>query len=265
MKSFCFSIDDNVRFFKELCQSEASSFFHHPYTALLKRLHERYGLKIQLNTFYRSEGFDLSLVGQRFYPELSASSDWLKFSFHSEYENVDPYIRSSYEEVYENCARHKNQLAAICSEAGLAKTTTLHYCQATKEGVKALADNGYIGLIGLFGTDAEPRSSYSLDSSDAARIRGGEILEKDGVCFASIDLVINTCRIEELAPRLTALLDRESVRVMIHEQYFYEDYRAYQPDFEEKLDTVFRFLASAEYKSIFFEELLDRKKASPIA
>ena len=43
---------------------------------------------------------------------------------------------------------------------------------------------------------------------------------------------------------------------MIHEQYFYPDYKNYQPDFEEKIDAAFGFLTENGYESIFFEEYI---------
>jgi hypothetical protein len=43
---------------------------------------------------------------------------------------------------------------------------------------------------------------------------------------------------------------------MIHEQYFYGDYKNYQPDFEEKLALALGFLANEGYESRFFEEMI---------
>jgi hypothetical protein len=43
---------------------------------------------------------------------------------------------------------------------------------------------------------------------------------------------------------------------MIHEQYFYPDYKRYQPDFEEKLEKTFEKLTDNGYESVFFEETL---------
>ena len=43
---------------------------------------------------------------------------------------------------------------------------------------------------------------------------------------------------------------------MIHEQYFYPDYPAYQPDFEKKLVNTLKFLLENGYKSAFYEELV---------
>jgi tRNA nucleotidyltransferase (CCA-adding enzyme) len=39
-KPACFTVDDNIRFLKELTQHPQNSLFDHPYLAMMKRLHE---------------------------------------------------------------------------------------------------------------------------------------------------------------------------------------------------------------------------------
>jgi hypothetical protein len=255
MKKFCFTVDDNIRFFQILSTGNAASLFSNPYLALYKRLHEKYQLKVQLNLFYEMPGFDLSQMTDRFQAEWAENARWLKLSFHSRLENVNPYLSSGYQEVYSDCAAVHQEILRFAGEQSLGKTTTIHYCQTTEEGLRALRDHGVQGLLGLFGTDEAPRSSYSLPEPDAALLRKGEILHLHGLDFCSIDLVMNLYDREELLRRLRALLDRDALRVMIHEQYFYSDYHAYQPDFGEKLDQAFGLLHENGYESCFAEEL----------
>ena len=80
------------------------------------------------------------------------------------------------------------------------------------------------------------------------------IVTKGTIAFAAIDIVMNSFSRDEILAKLKALSDRDAIRVMIHEQYFYPDYPAYQPDFEEKLNAAFSYLKSLGYKSRFFEE-----------
>lgn len=256
MKTFCFTIDDNIRFLKELTECGSASLFDHPYTALLRRLHERYGLKIQLNMFYRMPGFDLSAASDRYASEWRECADWLRLSFHSLEENVCPYEHSDYAEVARDCATVHGEILRIASPESLADTTTVHYCRTTSEGLRALADCGVRGLLGLFGDEERPRSSYGISDAVATDIRRGRTVTLDGMAFASIDMIINTVRLESIEPTLSPLLSREALRVMIHEQYFYGDYKAYQPDFEEKLTTVFDLLCGSGYESRFFEETI---------
>jgi len=256
MKKFCFTIDDNIRFMKECCRQGYPSIFNHSYIALLQRLHEMFDLKIQLNLFYKMNGFDLSQMNDCYAEEWKSCADWLKLSFHSELENVRPYQSSDYSEVYTHCKAVQEQILRFASKESLAKTTTLHYCQATEEGVKALADNGVRGLLGLFGTSERPGTSYSLDMDTAASIRNGATVKKNGISFAAIDMVINNYRLENILPTLKQFLSRDEVHVMIHEQFFYPDYKAYQPDFEKKLILVFEALRNSGFESCFFEDMI---------
>ena len=108
MKKFCFTVDDNIRFLKELSSGEYSSMFDHPYLALYKKLHEKYALCIQLNLFYECDGFDLSLMSERYRAEWEKNADWLKLSFHSRLGNVRPYENSDYDEVFADCSAVNN-------------------------------------------------------------------------------------------------------------------------------------------------------------
>ncbi len=254
MKKFCFTVDDNIRFFQALSTENADSLFSNPYLAMYKRLHEKYRLKVQLNLFYEMPGFDLSQMTERFKTEWAENSHWLKLSFHSRLENVDPYRTSGYNEVYTDCTAVHNEIQRFAGRQSLGKTTTIHYCRTTAEGLRALRDLGVQGLLGLFGTDESPRDSYSLPESDASLLRKGEILHRHGFDFYSIDLVMNRYGREELLHRLREMLHRNELRVMIHEQYFYPDYPDYQPDFEEKLDQAFGLLHENGYESCFAEE-----------
>ncbi len=256
-RAFCFTVDDNIRFLKELTETAPVSLFCHPYAAMLRRLHENYDLKIQLNLFYQTEGFTLSQMTDRYAEEWRACSPWLKLSFHSREETVCPYEKSDYWEVYEDACAVQREILRFASRESLAKTTTVHYCQTTEEGLRALADVGVQGLLGLFGTEARPLSSYGLSDEETLRARAGETVHRNGAAIASIDLVINSVAAEQLAKALAPLTARQALRVMIHEQYFYEDYRAYQPNFEAKLRIVFDLLRSEGFQSRFFEETIE--------
>lgn len=256
MKTFCFTVDDNIRFLRELTEHPRDSLFDHPYPAMYRRFHEKYGLKVQLNLFYRDESFDLSQMTDRYRDEWAHNADWLKLSFHSDYENVKPYEFSSYDEVYRDCRAVHREIVRFASPAALAETTTIHYCLTTPEGLDALRDNGLRGLLGLYGDKQHPRTSYGCDEEEATRIREGEMIARDGVVYAPIDMVINGFDTQRAIATLAPMTVRQRLWIMIHEQYFYPDYQWYQPEFEQKLDAVFSLLTDKGYVSHFYEELL---------
>ena len=256
MKNFSFTVDDSIRFLKEISGNDYRSIFDHPYLDMYRRLHDEFGLKIQLNLFYRMGDFELSQVSERYYNEWKENSDWLKLSFHSDMENIKPYEKSSYDEVYKDCKRTCREIVRFASSDALAKTTTIHYCLLTDCGLRAMENNFVLGLLGLFGTEINPRTSYGIGENEATRIRNGETIKISNISFASIDIVLNCFSRDEIIKELERLDGRATIRVMIHEQYFYEDYMEYQPDFYEKLRATFSFFREKGYQSRFFESLI---------
>ena len=256
MKSFVFTVDDNIRFFADLTNGQYESVFAHPYLAVYKKLHEKFGLKVQLNLFLKDGNFDLTKMTDRYLKEWQENANWLKMSFHSEYENERPYEFSEYDEVFAHANAVNNEIIRFAGEKTLAKTTTVHYCVATNEGLLALKNNGVKGLLGLFGTSEKPRLSYGVSETAANEIREGKLVEVDGITYGGIDIVLNNFSITEILEKLETLKDRETVFVMIHEQYFYPDYHHYQPEFFDKLSKTFETLIQNGFESEFFEDLI---------
>ena len=255
-KRFVFTIDDNIRFFRELSEKNAESIFSHQYLKMMKELHEKFGVKIQLNLFYQDEQFNLSSFSEKYRDEWARNADWLKLSFHSKEENVCPYENSGYEQVYNECKEVEEEILRFAGEQSLAKTTTVHWCQTTLEGLKALKNRNIRGLLGLYGSEDEPTTSYLTPEEDCKVIRVGGIARVDEMSFTGIDVVLNGYEIPDILAKLQALTTRDFVKIMIHEQYFYGDYSGYQVNFREKLEKSFEFLISNGFMSVFFEELL---------
>ena len=255
-KNFIFTVDDNIKFLRQICEQKLNSIFDHPYLALLENLHDKFDLKIQLNLFYKDELFTLSDFPDKYKCEWENCSNWLKLSFHSLIENIAPYKESDYNEVYNDALKVKNEILRFAGEKSLAKTTTIHYCLLTDDGLSAVKDLSILGLLGLYGTDDNKRTSYLNPDFIADKIRQGNIVDFYGIYFAGIDVVINLFSVEENLKKVNNLLSRSLIKVMIHEQYFYKDYFNYQEDFSLKLYSVFEILTNSGFNSKFFEDLI---------
>ncbi len=259
MKRFCFTIDDNIRCFREIAEVGLRSIFDHPYLSLLRSLHETHGAKVQLNLFYKDRDTDFTLLyfPSTYAKEWQDNADWLKLSFHSKANDYKPYEQSGYDEVYEDCKQVHDEILRFAGAKSLAKTTTIHFARMTVEGVKAVQDLGVQGLLGLFGTDENPRVSYDCDLDDSAIARTGAIVYRNGMAHAAIDCILNKLSQEEISSCLDGLLGREFIRIMIHEQHFFSDYpQYYQPDFREKVFRAVAKLRENGYESKFFEEMI---------
>ena len=88
-KKYFFSfIDDAIWIFRDLTRQRPQSMFDHPFLAVLKNAYERWGLKTQINLFYRTDyfygmdEFNLSEMTDCYKMEWEAASDWLKLGRH---------------------------------------------------------------------------------------------------------------------------------------------------------------------------------------
>ena len=103
MNNYHFFIEDNIWFLRDLNREQPASIFDHPYTAMLKRLHEKFGMKVQLDIFIETEGFSLEDMTDKYKAEWQANADWLCFGFHARTEfPEDPYLNATYDEVYKD-------------------------------------------------------------------------------------------------------------------------------------------------------------------
>ena len=249
-------MDDNVKFLQYLATNKPQSIFSHPYTKMLRSFHEKYGVKIQLNLFYQNSSFTLSQFPERYKNEWKENASWLKLSFHSLEESYRPYQNSDYQEVYDDCNKVHKEILRFAGEESLAKTTTVHFARVTENGLRALKDCGLQGLLGLYGTEENPRNSYQNSEEEAMLLRRGEILSPDGIAYAGIDIILDRFTIFEILAQLESLKERKTIKIMIHEQQFYKEYVKYQPEYKEKLETAFAFLTEHGYTPCFFEDII---------
>ena len=78
--------------------------------------------------------------------------------------------------------------------------------------------------------------------------------------FGRIDRVTNVGPFENVMADLKDIIAHPHrggfVSIMIHEQYFYEDYRSYLPDFEARVLEPAKLLFENGYKGSFVKEVL---------
>ena len=218
------------------------------------------GVKIQLNLFYECEGFSLSQMPSHYRTQFSECSDWLRLSFHSKREYPkNPYATSVYGEVRNDCEDVHREILRFAGSASLASTTTLHYVCAAEDGVRALHDCGMQGLLGLYGTEEAPRDSYTVSKESAARLRHGIPQREGNLWHFPISCILNLTKMDEITSALDACVAHPFVGLMIHEQYFYEDYPRYQADFEQKVTLAVKRLCEDGRISCFAQELCEDK------
>jgi len=271
---YSLSVDDNIRFLADLTLQPRHSLFDHPYLALYKRMHERFGAKVRLNLFYRMDGitfaqygaFDLSMMTDRYRSEFIEHSDWLHLAFHSLQETpAYPYRNASYEEMQRDMQRVEREIIRFAGEQTLERATTIHFGQCTAEGVRALREGGIRELMGFMELDrlGRPSVSYGLSVERVLQTQryGFWKDEKSDMIYGKIDVVMNA----HSPRRIVEILEKQHadhpmrgfVEIMIHEQYFYADYCNYEPDYEERIEEGCRWCQEHGYSGAFAEEVIE--------
>ena len=256
------SIDDNIWFIRDIYYNAGiyRSIFDNPYLAFLKKVNKVYGTKIHLNLFYQTEGFNLSLLSDEFVGEWKAQADWLRLSFHALGEFPDkPYIKAGYEQMKKDCELVMREIRRFAGTEIMGPVTTVHWGEATVEGVRALRDLGYRGLLGYFNVDDElPEVSYYLDVEQRRHIKRRFIWKDNAsdMVFVRSSIVIDKTPLVGIRPHLDGGGLPAYVDLLVHEQYYYPFYFNYQPDYEGRILTAVQWAQDNGYKPRFLEECI---------
>lgn len=305
MKKASFFVDDVLWVFRDLTREHPKSLWDNSYMAMFKEAHDKYGAKVQLNVFYRTcfwyndDEFSLADMTDAYKHEFEEAADWLKLAFHSKEEWPDyPFINADYDVVDRTFKLIKNEIIRFAGEKSFANSVVTHWIPMSKEGIRALSDNGIVLTYASYGTkidwdgdqmslpyghsfrlmhNKKPESGvYQKNTRDAAIVNAlcsyNHIAKED---YASIEGKLKTIKDKELnvsyMPAVQAVLNlipldileeelskythQEYLSVGNHEQYFYSDYYAYQPDYAQKVLTAAKVLHDEGYEFIFMEEL----------
>ena len=150
-KMAAFYIDDVIFVFRDLAREKPKSCWDHRFLGHLREAHERYGLKVQLNIFYkdcfyygvRAAAFSLKDMPDAWKDEFQSAKDWLKFGFHSYEEYPDyPWLNASYEDVKTCWELLTGEVERFAGPGMFAKAVTPHWGPMSKEGCVALRDCG---------------------------------------------------------------------------------------------------------------------------
>jgi hypothetical protein len=278
MKRFRLSSDDNILFLQDINKNKDtySTIFENPYLATYKRAHDEFGAKVHLNLFYEfipdgryfsseREYFNLSMMTDKFRREFSANSDWLKLAFHANAEFPDkPYKDAAPEKLREDYLKVCREIERFAGRECISNTTTLHWGEATAEGVRELRRLGLRSLTGYFKKSNEgiPRVSYYFDADrlDLVADRDYYYDEYTDMNFVQIDIVLNEKTYEYNIEALENVIKDPKrggfISMMIHEQYFYSDYKRHLPDFEKRVLDACKLLKENGYTGTHLKELI---------
>ena len=128
------------------------------------------------------------------------------------------------------------------------KSETCLYTRISENDAIASSIGGYNNL-----TYEQARATYGSFKDGYDREVGIGFKEVED--FQPLAAGINLYTMENLIPTFRQYADNEFLIYGNHEQYFYRDYLAYQPDYAAKVLAAARFLKENGYTYIFFEDL----------
>lgn len=307
MRKTHFLIDDVIWVLRDVARERPASLFDNAYLKMLKKAHDDYGVKTQLNVFYRTsyfygnDEFTLAEMPDCYKSEWEAASDWLKLTFHAKEEFPDyPLVNARYEDVKPLFDTVKAEILRFAGERSFTYGYCPHWNTVSKEGVRALYDCGVRIMDVSVGESKEYSGDpNSLPYGHAMRLmqnrqpevrvysRGGpDAAINNSICaynhlspeqlaqtvgtlnsiydkgtgmkfkkFHLPDLTLNLIPYENIDTVFAPFIGREYIGVCTHEQYFYEDYLAYQPDYAEKVYKMGKILHDNGYEFIFADEM----------
>ena len=178
------SVDDVFTLLKDLTlnQSNYASLFDHPDFKFLKEMHDTYGAVFSLYVYNRmhDDSFTLSDMTTKYKYEFASSATWLKFGYHSDWEDTkavdleDDYLVSNVESVYEDIAR-------FASYRSIDKLPRFGFFSANKSALLELKDKGLI--LGALTADDDRASNVGLNGVALSVLRVADLLEEDGLSY----------------------------------------------------------------------------------
>ncbi len=150
-KKVYFFIDDVIWPFRDLTRDRPASIFEQRWLKILKEAHDRFGLKVALNAFYRTdyfygdEEFTLADMTDAYKAEWEANADWLKIGFHAKQEFPDyPHVNIDYEDMKNQYLRFEKEVKRFAGEKTLSTAFNPHWSPVSREGIQALSDCGVL-------------------------------------------------------------------------------------------------------------------------
>ena len=274
-KTYRLAVDDVIRCFENiyLHQEEYTSIFQDPYLALFRDLHDAYGVPVHMHVFYETNDghFNLSMFPDKYKAEFQANGDWLKFTFHSRVEYPrSPYKHASYELTYREGKQVEAEILRFAGREVMSNITSQHFADSNLQATRAFRNLGFKCLDGyfIFDKNGDPAVSYYLDKEQTrhAAARDFWVDNKEDIFFVRDDIVIDTVPLEKIPGFMEELSNTEYGcfhYVIVHEQYFYEDYERYEPDYRERVFATVDWCHRHGYRpvrmtDIIFEEQLEK-------
>ncbi len=267
-KTYRLGIDDVIRCFENIYkhQNEYTSIFDDPFLKVYYDVHKQYGTHVHMHIYYQNDdgSFNLSMFPDKYKDEFRANSDWLRFSFHSLTDKPDsPYKNATYEQVMREGRMVESEILRFAGAEVMDHVTSQHWADSNIYGTRAFRALGFKVIDGYFIFDDEgnPMVSYYLNAEQArhAHTRDFWVDTKEDIIFVKDDIILNEpfYSLEDIdaeLDKLKASEDHSFMYLLIHEQYFYEDYEVYEPDYRDRVFRGVKWCVDNGYRSSWISD-----------
>lgn len=275
-------IDDCILFLKDINDNKDSykSIFDNKLLKGLKNLHEKYNAKFHLNLFYQTDSlldfkndikhFDLSMMTSKFKEEFIKNSHWLTMSFHAK-QNMPAFPYS--DKKSEKCLLHdlkqvNKEIKRFAGKETLSSETTIHYGAISEKGIKKCKRCGYSIFSGFFKCEnGNKEVSYYLNDDAIKYLEDNDFYfdKKNRVLFSKVDMIVNFYSNKEDAMKVIDKVIKEHkkhyfIDLLLHEQYFYEGFSCYIPDFINIIEAVVNLLTINKFACVLLDKELIKGK-----
>ncbi len=263
-KRYRFSIDDNSFWCRDLLKNKPKYINDNYYLAILKKLHDEFGVKFTLNLFYETpeKDFNLSMMSPQWKEQLQENAEWMRLTWHAYSEFPDrPYQYTTAEKFEHDYELIHGEVVRFAGEACWIPPSIVHWCEFPPALFPLLYKKGARTISGYFVKGGERYViSYEMDEERCAYLENHDALMDfaSGICLSRTDLIFNNTPVEQVIPKLAPYIDDpdngEYIDLLTHEQYFWPFYFNFVPDHYERIATGLRFLNEHGYKPIWQHE-----------
>lgn len=254
-----FTMDDVLYCLREISQKPSRSLFDEYFFKNIRELHRKFGTKFALNLFYSTgDGFDLSMVPDRYKGEFRDNADWLRLLFHADKEFPNkPYKDVAPERILSDMEMVRREVVRFAGEQTYLPVNVIHFGEYPASAWKPLYD---AGVRVLSNAVSEKNERFGMDLERRRYLGNHDFLVDfdSGMVFGKVDMVLNLVPLDKVEPTLREIVAdpnrAEFVDLLTHEQYFWPFYKRYLPDHWDRLETAFRFVTERGYKPVFVND-----------
>ena len=274
-------IDDNSFVFTDLARSRPARAFDHFYLAGLKKLHQQYGSKVILKCFFCNDHdpdkFTLDQMPDIYKSEFEDNADWLHLAFHARSEFPDrPYQHCSAQRLAGDFDAVNREIIRFAGEKSCSPPTNVHWAMLEpanfhvmkEHGVKILTSGGFMAnrlfvdgaVEEIAGNSCDIGFFYEQDVTHHM-LKKRVFFDPDYELFLSRTFFcfnIDTPQEIEAKIRKEHECSKENgceiMEAIGHEQYAYDFYGNFLPDYFERLETCCRIPTELGYAPVFFQD-----------